>query len=183
MASSSSRPNHFDLNVDPKTTGDAKVWQPSFVSQNRHLTVNDSVMMNDSTAVTVARNFLLPMDEMLLGVRSDEEAIDDSMAYSIQSAASVSNLADRLRARANEVQELTTENSSLQRMLHESQQEVEKLKEENNALLKLVSSYSVDTLRRLDMLQVSNEKILEDHERLMSKLKRRRHIPSEASRT
>ncbi|CAL9012194.1 unnamed protein product [Prunus brigantina] len=74
--------------------------------------------------------------------------------------------------------ELTTENSSLQRMLHESQQEVEKLKEENNALLKLVSSYSVDTLRRLDMLQVSNEKILEDHERLMSKLKRRRHIPS-----
>ncbi|CAL8998448.1 unnamed protein product [Prunus brigantina] len=94
------------------------------------------------------------MDEMLLGVRSDEEAIDDSMAYSIQSAASVSNLADRLRARANEVQELTTENSSLQRMLHE-----------------------------LDMLQVSNEKILEDHERLMSKLKRRRHIPSEASRT
>ncbi|CAL9010763.1 unnamed protein product [Prunus brigantina] len=183
MASSSSRPSHFDLNVDPKTTRDAKVWQPSFVSQNRHLTVNDSVMMNDSTAVTVARNFLLPMDEMLLGVRSDEEAIDDSMAYSIQSAASVSNLADRLRARANEVQELTTENSSLQRMLHESQQEVEKLKEENNALLKLVSSYSVDTLRRLDMLQVSNEKILEDHERLMSKLKRCRHIPSEASRT
>ncbi|CAL8989808.1 unnamed protein product, partial [Prunus brigantina] len=91
--------------------------------------------------------------------------------------------ADRLRARANEVQELTTENSSLQRMLHESQQEVEKLKEENNALLKLVSSYSADTLRRLDMLQVSNEKILGDHEKLMSKLKRRRHIPSEASIT
>ncbi|BBH07414.1 receptor kinase 3 [Prunus dulcis] len=68
------------------------------------------------------------------------------------------------------------------RMLHESQQEVEKLKEENNALLKLVSSYSVDTLRRLDMLQVSNEKILGDHERLMAKLKWCRHLPSEASR-
>ncbi|CAL8995411.1 unnamed protein product [Prunus brigantina] len=183
MASSSSRPNHFDLNVDPKTTRDAKVWRPSFVSQNRHLTVNDSVMMNDSTAVTVARNFLLPMDEMLLRARSEEKAIDDSMASGIQSAASVSNLADRLRARTNEVQKLTTENSSLQRMLHESQQEVEKLKEENNALLKLVSSYSVDTLRRLDMLQVSNEKILEDHERLMAKLKRRRPLPAEASRT
>ena len=68
-------------------------------------------------------------------------------------------------------------------MLHESQKEVEKLKGENNSLLKLVSSYSVDTLRRLDMLQVSNERILGDHERLMAKLKRRRPLPSEASRT
>ena len=68
-------------------------------------------------------------------------------------------------------------------MLHESQQEVEKLKGENNALLKLVSSYSVDTLRKLDMLQVSNERILGDHEELMAMLKRRRPLPSEASRT
>ncbi|CAL8138510.1 unnamed protein product [Prunus armeniaca] len=183
MASSSSPPNYFNLNYAPTTTRDAKVWCPSFVSQNRHLTVNDSVMMNDATAITVVRNFRIPMDEMLLAVRSDEEAIDDSMAFSIQSAASVSNMANHLRARANKVQELTTENSSLQRMLHESQQEVEKLEEENNAFLKPVRSYSVDTLRRLDMMQVSNEKILGDHERLMAKLKRRRPLPSETSRT
>ncbi|CAL9028757.1 unnamed protein product [Prunus brigantina] len=140
-------------------------------------------MMNDATAVIVARNFHIPMDEMLLTVRSDEEAIDDSMAFSIQSAASVSNMVDRLCARANEIQELNTENSSLRRMHHESQQEVEKLKEENNALLKLVSSYSIDTLRRLDMLQVSNERILGDHERLKAKFKRHRPLPLEASRT
>ena len=77
--------------------------------------------MNDATAVIVARNFITPMDEMLLTGSSEEEAIDDLMASSIQSAASVSNLADRLRVRANEVQKLTTENSSIQRMLHESQ--------------------------------------------------------------
>ncbi|CAL8134221.1 unnamed protein product [Prunus armeniaca] len=35
--------------------------------------------------------------------RSDEEAIDDSMAFSIQSATSVSNMANRLHARANEI--------------------------------------------------------------------------------
>ncbi|KAL6280495.1 hypothetical protein ACE6H2_017376 [Prunus campanulata] len=183
MASSSSRPNHLDLNVDPKTARDIKIWQPSFASKDRHLTVNDSVMMDDSIAVTVARNLLIPMDEMLLSSRSDEEAIDDSMAFSVQCAASVSNMASRLRVRANEIQELNTENSSLQRKLHESQQEVEKLKEENNALLKLVSSYSADTQTRLDMLQISNKKILEEHERLMAKLKRRRPLPEEASRT
>ncbi|CAL2243752.1 unnamed protein product [Prunus armeniaca] len=85
-------------------------------------------MMNDTTTVIVAKNFLTPIDEILLTGRSNEEAINDSMAFSIQSAASVSNMADRLRARANKIQELNTENSSLQRMLHESQQEVEKLK-------------------------------------------------------
>ncbi|CAL8993813.1 unnamed protein product, partial [Prunus brigantina] len=153
VASSSSRPNHFDLNAAPKTTRDAKVWRPSFVSQNRHLTVNDFVMMNDMTVVIVARNFLTPMDEILL------------------------------TGRANKIQELNTENSSLQRMLHESQQEVERLKEENKALLKLVSSYSIDTRTRLDMLQISNERILGDHERLMAKLKRHYPLPSEASRT
>ncbi|CAL9019651.1 unnamed protein product [Prunus brigantina] len=92
------------------------------------------------------------MDEILLTGKSDEEAIDDSMAFSIQSAAFVTNMADRLRAKANEIQELDIENSSLQSMLHESLQEVEILKEENKALLKLVSSYSIDTWTRLGML-------------------------------
>ncbi|CAL8174512.1 unnamed protein product [Prunus armeniaca] len=167
MASSSSPPKHLDLNVTPKTTCDAKVWRPSFVSQNSHLAISNSVMMNDTTAVIVVRNFLTPMDEILLIGRYDEEAIDDSMAFSIQSATSVSNMADRLCARANEIHELNTENSSLQRILHESQQAVEKLKEENKALLKLVISYSINKRTRLDMLQISNEKIVGDHERLV----------------
>ncbi|CAL2261905.1 unnamed protein product [Prunus armeniaca] len=49
------------------------------------------------------------MDEILLTGRSDEEAIDDSMASSIQSAAYVSNMAYCLHAIANEIQELNTE--------------------------------------------------------------------------
>ncbi|CAL2267083.1 unnamed protein product [Prunus armeniaca] len=178
MASSSSCPKHFDLNVAPKTTRDAKVWRPSFVSQNRHLTVNDSVMMNDTSAVIVAKNVFTPMDEILLIRRSDEKAIDDSMTFSIQSAASVLNMVDHLHAQANEIQELNTENSYLRKMLHESQQEVENLKEENKALLELVSSYSIDTQTRLDMLQISNENIVGYHKKLMAKLKRRRPLPS-----
>ncbi|CAL9024978.1 unnamed protein product [Prunus brigantina] len=63
-------------------------------------------MMNDTTVVIVARNFLTPMDKILL----------------------------------------------TERMLHECQQEVGKLKEENKALLKLVSSYFINTQTRLDML-------------------------------
>ena len=113
MASSSSSPNCFGLKVVPKTTRDAQIWHPSFVSENRHLMVNDSVMMNDTTAIIVARNFITPMDEILLTGRSDKEAIDDSISFSIQSAASISNLADRLLAKSKEIKELLTENSSL----------------------------------------------------------------------
>ncbi|CAL2247685.1 unnamed protein product [Prunus armeniaca] len=102
-------------------------------------------MMNNTTDIIVVMNFLTPMDEILLSGRSDEEAIDDSMTFSIQSAASISNMAYHLLARTNKIQELNTENSSLRRMLYDSQQEVENLKKENSTLLKLVSSYSVDT--------------------------------------
>lgn len=174
MASSSSRPNNFDLNVAPQTTRDAKIWRPSFVSENRHLTVNDSVMMNDTTAVIVARNFITPMDGILLTGRSEKEAIDDSIAFSVQGAASVSNLADRLLAKSKEIEELITENSSLQRMLQDSQREVENLKRKNKSLSRLVSSYSGGMQAKLDTLQSSNEKILEDHERLMAKFEKRR---------
>ncbi|CAL9011334.1 unnamed protein product [Prunus brigantina] len=100
------------------------------------------------------------MDEILLVGRSDKKAINDSMAFSIQSADSVSNMAHRLRARANKIQELNAKNSSLWRMLHDSQQET-----------------------RLDMLQISNENILEDQERLMARLKRRRSLSPKTSRS
>ncbi|CAL2255258.1 unnamed protein product [Prunus armeniaca] len=53
-------------------------------------------------------------------------------------------------------------------------QEVENLKQKNKALLKLVGSYSKDMQTKLDMPQSSNEKILEDQDRVMVKVKRRR---------
>ncbi|CAL2255292.1 unnamed protein product [Prunus armeniaca] len=84
---------------------------------------------------------------------------DDSMAFSICSAASISNLARRLLAR---------------RMLQDSQQEVENLKQKNKALSKLVGSYPKDMQTKLDMLQSSNENILEDQERVMVEVKRPR---------
>jgi chromosome segregation ATPase len=41
-----------------------------------------------------------------LADRSDVEAINDSMAFSIQGAASVSNMAQRLQVRGSEIQSL-----------------------------------------------------------------------------
>ncbi|CAL9002018.1 unnamed protein product [Prunus brigantina] len=104
------------------------------------------------------------MDEILLTGRSDEEAIDDSMAFSIQSDASVSNMADCLSAIANKIHELNIEDLSIRRMLHESH------------------SYYINT-HTFVMLQISNEKILEDQERLMAKLKRHCSLSPEASRS
>ncbi|KAM2527685.1 hypothetical protein TB1_024913 [Malus domestica] len=74
------------------------IWQPSFVSPNGPLTVRDSMMMNDTTASVVARNLLTPRDTRILSKQSDELAVQDSLAYSVRYAGSVSNMGQRLLA-------------------------------------------------------------------------------------
>ncbi|KAM1056922.1 hypothetical protein ACFX2A_030929 [Malus domestica] len=69
------------------------IWRPSFLSSTGHLTVGDSVMKNDMTTAVVAKNLLTPEDNRLLSKRSDELAVKDSLALSVQCACSVSNMA------------------------------------------------------------------------------------------
>jgi hypothetical protein len=90
MASSSSQ-NNLDLNVVPEVQ--PEIWRPSFLSQKGPLMTNDSVMLDDAIAASVANGIITPRDEKLLADRSDAQAINDSMAFSIQSAASVTNMA------------------------------------------------------------------------------------------
>ena len=55
-------------------------------------------MKNDMTAAVVAMNLLTPKDNRLLSKRSDELAVKDSLALSVQCAGSVFNMAQRLFA-------------------------------------------------------------------------------------
>ncbi|KAM2607059.1 hypothetical protein TB2_035665 [Malus domestica] len=89
------------------------IWRPSFVSPTGPLTVGDSVMKNDMTSAVVARNLLTPKDNRLLSKRSDELAVKDSLALSVQCAGSVSNMAQRLFARTRQVESLAAEVMSL----------------------------------------------------------------------
>ncbi|KAM1878670.1 hypothetical protein ACFX14_040637 [Malus domestica] len=90
----------FDLNLGEEAvllSLDNK-WRPSFISPTGPLTVRDSVMKNDMTAAVVARNLVTPKDNRLLAKWSDELAVKDSLALSVQCAGSVSNMAQRLFA-------------------------------------------------------------------------------------
>jgi len=49
--------NNFDLNVVPDAQ--PEIWRPSFLSQKGHLTTNDSVMLDDAIATSVAKASLL----------------------------------------------------------------------------------------------------------------------------
>ncbi|KAM1569304.1 hypothetical protein ACFX10_034434 [Malus domestica] len=100
------------------------IWRPSFLSYIDHLTVGNSVMKNDMTAAVVARNLLTPKDNRLLSKRSDELAVKDSLALSVQCAGSVSNMAQCLFARTCQVESLAAEVISLK-------QEIRGLKHEN----------------------------------------------------
>ena len=123
----------FDLNFgeDAVMPSQDNIWRLSFLSPTSPLTVADSVMKNDMTAVVVvARNILTPKDNRLLSKRSDELAVKDSLALSVQCAGSVSNMAQRLFARTRQVESLAAEVMSLK-------QEIRGLKHENKQLNKL----------------------------------------------
>ncbi|KAM1119553.1 hypothetical protein FF1_043650 [Malus domestica] len=61
------------------------------------------------TAAVVARNLVTPKDNILLSKRSDELAVKDSLALSVQCAGSVSNMAQHLFAQTRQVESLAAE--------------------------------------------------------------------------
>ncbi|GFZ21905.1 hypothetical protein Acr_29g0010670 [Actinidia rufa] len=137
MASSSQ--NNLDLNDVPNVQ--PEIQHSSSLSQKDHLMTNASVMLDDAVVALVARGIITPQDEKLLANKTDVEAINDSMALSIQCASSVSNMARRLQVRGNEVQELRTQVLSLQ-------QRNRGLQQENKELKKLVDSYANNMRKR-----------------------------------
>ncbi|KAM2151484.1 hypothetical protein ACFX1R_045925 [Malus domestica] len=86
---------HFDLNLGEEASMPSpdNIWRPSFISPTSPLTVGDSMMKNDMTAAVVAWNLVTSKDNRLLSKRSDELAVKDSLALSVQCAGSVSNMA------------------------------------------------------------------------------------------
>ncbi|KAM2554413.1 hypothetical protein TB2_018535 [Malus domestica] len=105
----------FDLNLGENAAMPSpnNIWRPSFIFLAGPLTVGDSMMKNDMTAAVVARNLVTPKDNRLLSKRSNELAVKDSLALSVQCAGSVSNMAQRLFARTSQVESLAIEVMSL----------------------------------------------------------------------
>ncbi|KAM1909046.1 hypothetical protein ACFX14_028485 [Malus domestica] len=145
------------------------IWRPSFISPTGALTVGDSVMKNDMTAAVVARNLVTPKDNRLLSKRSDELAVKDSLALSVQCASSVSNMAQRLFARTRQVESLAAEVMSLK-------QEIRGLKHENKQLHRLAHDYATNMKRKIDQMQEYDGQILLDHQRFVGLFQR--HLPS-----
>ncbi|KAB2612767.1 S ribonuclease [Pyrus ussuriensis x Pyrus communis] len=134
------------------------IWCPSFLSSNGPLISEDSVMRDATMATVVARNLLTPGDNRLLLRRSDELAVQEPLAFSVQCAGSVSNMRQRLLARTRQVESLTAEVENLR-------QEIRQLKRENRDLHMLANNYSMSMKRKLDQLQESEGRIQSDHQR------------------
>ncbi|CAN6562530.1 unnamed protein product [Malus baccata var. baccata] len=141
----------FDLNLGEEAVPPSpnNIWRTSFTSSTGPLTVGDSVMKNNMTAVVVARNLVTPKDNRLLAKRSDELAVKDSLALSVQCAGSVSNMAQRLFARTRQVESLAAEVMSLK-------SEIRGLTHENKQLHRLAHNYATNMKRKIDQMQESN---------------------------
>ncbi|KAM1404617.1 hypothetical protein ACFX2I_013082 [Malus domestica] len=161
----------FDLNLSEGAAPPSpdNIWRPSLISPTGPLTVGDSVMKNDMTAAVVARNLVTPRDNRLLARRSDELAVKESLALSVQCAGSVSNMAQRLFARTRHVESLVAEIQSLK-------EEIRGLKHENKQLHKLAHNYATNMKRKIDQLQETDSQILLDHRRFVGLFQP--HLPS-----
>ncbi|KAM0981669.1 hypothetical protein ACFX2A_014977 [Malus domestica] len=161
----------FDLNLGEEAAPPSpdNIWRPSFISSTGPLTVGDSVMKNDMTAAVVARNLVTPKDNRLLAKRSDELAVKESLALSVQCAGSVSNMAQRLFARTRQIESLAAEVMSLK-------QEIRGLKHENKQLHKLAHNYATNMKRKIDQMQESDGQILLDHQLFVGLFQQ--HLPS-----
>ncbi|KAM1829004.1 hypothetical protein ACFX1X_022226 [Malus domestica] len=162
----------FDLNFGEEAAMPSQdnIWRPSFSSPTGPLTVGESAMKKDMTAAVVARNLLTPKDNILLSKQSDELAVKDSLALSVQCAGYVSNMAQRLFARTRQVESLAAEVISLK-------QEIKGLKHENKQLHRLAHDYATNMKRKLDQLQEPDGQILLDHQRFVG-LFQRHLLPS-----
>ena len=135
------------------------IWRPSFLSSNDPLTVGDSVMMDNITATIVAMNLITPRDNRILSKQSDESAVQDLLALSIQCANSVSNIGQCLLARTRQVESLMAEVASLK-------QEIRELTHENRVLHMLTNNYSTSMKRKLDQLLESENRTQSDNQRV-----------------
>ncbi|KAM1835799.1 hypothetical protein ACFX14_017815 [Malus domestica] len=109
MSGPSDRRFNLNFGEEAAMPSQDNIWRLSFLSPTGHLTFGDSMMKNDMTAVVVAMNLLTLKDNRLFSKRSDELAVKDSLALSVQCAGFVSNMAQRLFARTRQVESLTAE--------------------------------------------------------------------------
>ncbi|KAM1986803.1 hypothetical protein ACFX15_034150 [Malus domestica] len=160
----------FDLNLGEEASmpSSDNIWRPSFISSTGPLTIGDSVMKNDMTTTVVARNLVTPKDNRLLAKWSDELAVKDSLALSVQCVGSMSNMAQRLFARTHHVESLAAEVMSLK-------QEIRGLKHENTQLHRLAHNYATSMKRKIDQMQKSDDQILLDHQRFAGLFQQ--HLP------
>jgi hypothetical protein len=81
MPASTSSLNNIDLNVVPDAQHE--VWHPTFITRNRPLTINDSIMLHNQTTAAIAKEMLTLYDKGLLAHQSNAEVINDSLTFSI----------------------------------------------------------------------------------------------------
>ena len=171
MASSSTqnKPETINLNDTPRVM--PKVWPPYFLSPNGSVSVTDLVMLNGVTVTAVAAGLCTPEDAKVLVGRTDPQTINDSMALTIQCAATVSNMGRHFHVRNFEVKTLRSQVNILQRLLKESKKKVGEVKEEKKRLKALLDSYADDSVVRSTEQSKTTVELQKQYEKLLAEVK------------
>uniref|UniRef100_A0A2N9I3S8 Uncharacterized protein n=1 Tax=Fagus sylvatica TaxID=28930 RepID=A0A2N9I3S8_FAGSY len=102
-----------------------------------------------------------------LARRTDPQLINDSMTFTIQCVASVSNMGRCLHVRNHEVRALRSKVTIMQRLLKENKKKVREFKEENKRLKKLMDSYANDLVTRSTKQSKTTAELQKQYEKLL----------------
>lgn len=113
----------------------ALAWRPHFVTSKGVITINDSVILDNEVVVGIARSLPTPKDMIVTDKKTENKAVDDTIALSIQGAASLANLGQRLWSKSQEVEMLTSQLAMLQKMLSEAHCRIQNLSKQKNEVI------------------------------------------------
>ena len=152
MSSSSSNANP---NLVPVV--EPVVWRTTFKVNGRPITIKDTIIENEDIVVAVARDMILPRDEIILAARIDIEAADQSLALSIRATSSLVNLVERLHAKRLElntqIPELHHQIENLRKRLYDERRHRNDLERRNQSSMRVLTfggtmlTYDTSSLR------------------------------------
>ena len=123
-------------------------------------------------AAVVNVGIINPRDEILFTNRTDAQAINNSLAFTIQCAVSVSKMSRHLHVRGREVQALSTQILILKQLFKDSKRKNRELKWENRDLKNLVDGYANNLGTRSTELERNTNQLREQYDRLLGDVQR-----------
>jgi len=167
MSSSQELDLGLDLNSRKfvSVTPEVETWRPTFHIGTQPITITDSAMVNTFAAAGLAKGLATPRDRVFLARRTDTEIVHDCLALGTQSILSVTNMAQRLLARDQEIATLRTQIVTKHQVIKEAKETISVLQKQNDEFVRVLAQYSDRAAGNVKVIEELKDRLIESRKR------------------